>query len=270
MIVIDVLEAKNLKFDVTIGGVEPDQLEGYLRFNVEGLEYGFPAIIKENNISVNIPPLTNVIKEKLKDGLVLKGRLEIAGDGLLVKPWEGEFKVKSKIQVEAKLISEENIVEEDDNFDELDNELKSITEIKVKNVTEDEKKERKPKTQVKETKSKPLSKREINLEQKLKGLVNAYLKETKEPIVESKPKIKTVPKKQTVKKESKSKNVEITKETLERRKPKSENKYQSAIDYMISKGLKNKRVQASLLEKAQVSGDTTPPAEVLEQVKKLI
>jgi len=267
MITLDVVEAKSLNFEVTIGGIEPDQLAGFLRFEIAGVDYGFPANIHDTSISVDVPPLMTVVKEKMRDGLVLRGRLEVIGDGLLTNAWSGDFRIKSKIQVEAKLVSEETVVEEVAPTKGI--KVKAVSEKKTKteqvpsgdvNVDVDIEKEleqRFVEASVKPTERKVTSedKRKKLVDSKVRGLVDSYLSESKKPVKKA-PTKKVVPPK-----------TEVTRESLTRRKTKVvENPNDQAIAYMESRGLKNKRVQESILEKAGNSDG----ASILEQVKVLL
>jgi len=108
MLNININEEKPLIFEIQLSGINPDALTGYLRLEIESIEYGFPVKFDSEKISVVLPPLKNIIHKELKEGEVLKGRLEANGNGHFLNPWSGEFKVISPIKMEAKIYDESN------------------------------------------------------------------------------------------------------------------------------------------------------------------
>lgn len=96
-------EEKKLTFEVDIHGVETTNLKGYVRFELYGAEYGFPAEIERNRITATIPPLTEVVKKDIEDGTVINARLEMFTDKHYFSPWSGEVKVGAPMDIRAKL-----------------------------------------------------------------------------------------------------------------------------------------------------------------------
>lgn len=103
---------KFLEFEMDASGVSEEDLKGYLRFVFEEIEYGFPVKIKDNKISVNIPPLQNVINNQVKESIskhseiVVKGRLDIiANENSYVCPWKGDVEIEIPVAVR---LSEKN------------------------------------------------------------------------------------------------------------------------------------------------------------------
>ena len=102
MLDIDVTEEKLLTFEVEINGVGCDELEGFVRFMHEGIEYGFPAEIASDRITSLITPLDEIFPN-LKTGTVIEARLDLYNDKYIFKPWEGELEVSKPMSVTAAL-----------------------------------------------------------------------------------------------------------------------------------------------------------------------
>jgi len=105
MIELDITKPKNFKFDINIDGVNPDVLIGFLRLEMSGIEYGFPATVTKDSISVDIPSLKNIVNREIKNGEKIKARLDIVGEGNYIVPWDEELMVKSTVIIEAKLVN---------------------------------------------------------------------------------------------------------------------------------------------------------------------
>ena len=104
MLTLNINESRTLEFEVQLSGINPDQLKGSLRFEVNNVEYGFPAEFKNETVMVNIPPLNSIISDKLSEGTKLRASLEANGNGYLLTPWSGEFVVSSPVKMEAKIM----------------------------------------------------------------------------------------------------------------------------------------------------------------------
>jgi len=100
-------EEKKLTFEVDINGVETSNLKGYVRFELYGAEYGFPAEIERNKITATIPPLTEVVKRNIESGTVIVVRLEMFTDKYYFSPWSGEVKFSNPMDIKAKLKEDE-------------------------------------------------------------------------------------------------------------------------------------------------------------------
>jgi len=131
MLILNTLEKKPLEFEVQIEGIDHTQLQGFLRFRINEVEYGFPAQIHEDHINVIIPEFNRISKLKFKNGDIIEGRLEVFGNGFFLESWSGEFKVDSPLQVEAKLVkSTGDIVSEDEEpEDKAPISVKAVREI---------------------------------------------------------------------------------------------------------------------------------------------
>ena len=95
---------KNIIFEVQLSGISSKELTGYFRMLVDGIEYGFPAEITENNISVNIPNLKNIIHRPLREGEKIKSKLEVFGNEHYLLPWSDSVTIKSSVMIEAKIV----------------------------------------------------------------------------------------------------------------------------------------------------------------------
>jgi len=115
MIEIHSNKDKNIVFEVQVSGINPKELSGHLRLIVDGIEYGFPAEITENSISVDVPSLRSVINRPLRSGEKIKAKLELVGNDTYIPCWEDSVIVKSAVMVEAKIL-EENKVEKKKTF----------------------------------------------------------------------------------------------------------------------------------------------------------
>ena len=104
MIEIHSNKDKNIIFEVQVSGINPKELSGHLRLTVDGIEYGFPAEITENSISVDVPALRSIINRPLRSGEKIKAKLELVGNDTYIPCWEDSVIVKSAVMVEAKVI----------------------------------------------------------------------------------------------------------------------------------------------------------------------
>lgn len=110
MMEFDANKPKNFKFDINIDGISPDVLVGFLRLEINNIEYGFPAEIRSESISADIPALKGIIHRELKNGERIRARLDVIGDGYYMGPWSDELVVKSSVVLEAKLVESDKPV----------------------------------------------------------------------------------------------------------------------------------------------------------------
>jgi hypothetical protein len=108
MLRLNVNEAKQLTFEVQIGGVHGENIESFFRIIFEDIEYGFPAKVGRESITVDLPPLTKVIGRKIKEGDEAEVKLQIVADGHYLTPWSDRAKLSNPLVIEAKI--------RDDNF----------------------------------------------------------------------------------------------------------------------------------------------------------
>jgi len=107
MLKLNVNQEKQLTFEVQIGGVQSDQVTSRLRIEIDGIEYGFPAEVGRESISVNLPPLRTVTARKLKEGEEVQVKLEIIADGNYLTPWQDTFRLSNPLVIEAKIVDDE-------------------------------------------------------------------------------------------------------------------------------------------------------------------
>jgi hypothetical protein len=106
MLKLNVNQEKQLTFEVQIGGVQSDQVSSHLRIEIDDVEYGFPAQIGNEAITVNLPPLRTVTGRKLKEGEEVNVKLEIIADGNYLTPWQDTFRLSNPLVVEAKIVDD--------------------------------------------------------------------------------------------------------------------------------------------------------------------
>lgn len=109
MLEINVNKKRSVNFEVTLSGIDSSQLNGSLRFILDGIEYGFPVQIQQGNVTAEIPPLNNIVTRAIKEGENINAKLEINGNGYYLNPWNGIFVVKNPVVVEAKLSEEQEV-----------------------------------------------------------------------------------------------------------------------------------------------------------------
>lgn len=110
MLSLNINETRTLNFKIQLEGISPKQLYGFLRFELNGVEYGFPAKFKNESIDVDIPILKNIIVKEIKEGDIIPAKLEVDANGHFLKPWSGEFTVLNPIKMEAELENIDEIV----------------------------------------------------------------------------------------------------------------------------------------------------------------
>ncbi|MBR9682655.1 MAG: hypothetical protein GOV02_03180 [Candidatus Aenigmarchaeota archaeon] len=110
MLYLNPNKEKTLTFEVQLSGASSSEITGYVRFIVEGVEIGFPAIIKEDEIQAVISPLKNFLKNPLKNGTIFEANLELyTEEQEYFNAWKGEIEVKMPVMIEAKLNEEEKV-----------------------------------------------------------------------------------------------------------------------------------------------------------------
>jgi len=103
MLRLNVNEAKQLTFEVQVGGVHGDQIDSFFRIVFEDVEYGFPAKVGPETITVDLPPLSQVIVKKIKEGDEAEVKLEVVADGHYLTPWSDRAKLSNPLVIEAKI-----------------------------------------------------------------------------------------------------------------------------------------------------------------------
>lgn len=150
MLKLNVNQEKQLNFEMQIGGVQTDDIVSFLRIEIDKIEYGFPAEVKQETITVNLPALKSVVAKKLKEGDEVTVKLEVIADGQQITPWKDTFVLSYPLVVEAKIIDKESklspilktklvssssIVKEEKIIKPIQKPKKKID---IKNITEDD------------------------------------------------------------------------------------------------------------------------------------
>ncbi len=102
MLKLNTDEIKNLQFEVSIQGINYDELQGSLKFMIEDIEYGIPVKINQDMVSVEVPPLQEIVAKGMRQGDVVECKLDIFGNGFYINPWGGQFELQTTAKVEAK------------------------------------------------------------------------------------------------------------------------------------------------------------------------
>lgn len=101
MLKLNTDEIKNLQFEVSIQGINYDELHGSLKFMIEDIEYGIPVKIQKDLVSVEVPPLQEIVAKGMKQGDVVECKLDIFGNGFYINPWGGQFELQTPVRVET-------------------------------------------------------------------------------------------------------------------------------------------------------------------------
>lgn len=102
MLYLDATEHKRLTFETEINGVACEDLDGFVRFMYEGIEYGFPADIEPGFITSVITPLEEIFPT-IKSGTKVEARLDVYTEKNIFTPWADEIEITSPMVVEASL-----------------------------------------------------------------------------------------------------------------------------------------------------------------------
>lgn len=277
MLKINPEDKRKLKFEVGIQGIDYKLLKGALRFNVDEIEYGFPVEVSKESISVDIPPLGNIIKT-LSDRQEINASLQVFGEGFFLEPWIGKFEVEIPIKVEAKIM------------DDYDKEIvteKKEAKVQVKSIEEEKEILHEPVDdedadaeieEIKESKKKTILTKK-NLKKKAKSIKESDMTELYEDLISNKVKSKMDKIRKLVRENVKSKinkpksssnNISKKKKVIKENKmisrPKNITK-QSLHSLLESVGIKSKRIKDGLIEKAEMmSGDIEDTYNTLERM----
>lgn len=115
---INLNESKTLDFNMDTSGCSAKDLQGFLRFNFDGVEYGFPAVFEQGGVKVEIPPFKNIVNEKLTESfkkhkeISIKSRLDVVvKENMYVVPWEGFIELELPVSIQVK--EEEKVTDAD-------------------------------------------------------------------------------------------------------------------------------------------------------------
>jgi hypothetical protein len=102
MLKLNTDEIRNLQFEVSIQGINYDELQGSLKFIIEDVEYGIPVKIQRDLVSVEVPPLEEIVARGMKNGDIVECKLDIFGNGFYINPWGGQFELSTPVKMETK------------------------------------------------------------------------------------------------------------------------------------------------------------------------
>lgn len=287
--IINISNSKSLEFEVQIQGIDYTSLTGYLRILINNVEYGFPVEIKQDSINAEIPPLNTIIPMTLENGMVVQLKLEIFGNGFYLNPWNGEAKLEIPIQIEVKMKEDFNNNEtlikaelkEDKDIEKskpVINEKHSDEEIQQKS-TKNEKPIMLPKGEKRIVHEEEIVSEEKDdkdlLHEMIKNKITQKLNKMKDIVHQNEPKKiirKDIQLDKVVKKKPIPKSKPVN-ETKKETKPiiKKENITENDLyTFMSSVGMKNRRIQESMIEKVKELADD-PPAmyEVLQKMLRV-
>ena len=132
MIKLNVNSKKKLQFDVSVSGVQTEDLKGSMKIVMEKIEYGFPISIIYGKIVVEIPALNDFIKEESLNEDTVKASLGIIANDTYIVPWEDSIIIESPVKVEAIMSDIQTIMEK-----ELPKiEIKSTPKVIVEEIDE--------------------------------------------------------------------------------------------------------------------------------------
>jgi hypothetical protein len=233
MLDLNVNKSRVLNFSIQLGGISPDQLVGTLTFMIDNLQLSIPTQIKENEITVNIPPLSTIIRRSFTEGEEIPAKLEAHGNSYYLNPWSDSFVVKNPVTMEV-------AVSEDIQTD--------IPEINVESISDDAATEE---VEIIRDKSRDEEARE-RVNKKL-DMINKLVDQA----LLNRKKIKSTKQKTTVEnKVKKEKNNNLTEEYL--------------IEYIKMFGSKNEHIQEIILDQAKLAASESGKSNDLDFVFRKI
>jgi len=258
MLKLNVNQEKQLNFEIQIGGVQTDQVSSFLRIEIDQVEYGFPAQVGQESITVDLPALRSVTARKLREGEEVNVKLEIVADGHYLTPWSDTFTLSNPLVIEAKI---------------RDEDFRSAPAFKTKLVTKGSAGEQSQGVvveQVEDTEVTPVAVAET--EQEMTERIVNKLAEKIGPMLAGKSRAVTedkavrAPKKEKVVKEEKVIEPQKKVKPIDVKNITEEGVY----EYMARAGTKNPKIQQLVYEQAEVAAGSSKPVEVLRQVVKLM
>jgi hypothetical protein len=281
MLKINVNEEKQLTFEVQIGGIQSDQIKSHFKIIINEVEYGFPAIVGNETIKVNLPPLNRVVGTKIKEGDEAEVRLEVVADGHYLTPWQDQAKLSNPLVVEA--------VIKDDGFTPNPSLQTRLV------VSEDGARQKAIVEEKRVDQDEDLTEKIVNrLADKLSSLVkkeqdDKMLVEPDPKAEEEEEKEEEVEEKCKVRKEQHEQDIQDKSQALEKLLDKTIDAYnlnenrsskkkmtlqefkqnlskKDIINYIAKKGTKNPKIQEVIYEQAALNADKDEPVYILKQV----
>lgn len=247
MLKLNVNEEKQLNFEIQIGGVQTDQVTSFLRIEIDQVEYGFPAQVGQESITVDLPALRSVTARKLKEGEEVAVKLEIVADGHYLTPWSDTFTLSNPLVIEAKI---------------MDADFKNTPAFKTKLVQTGTTGEQKQGVVVEAEEEAPV--RVAETEEEMTERIVNKLAEKIGPMMKGKSdkvitEDKAVVKEKAIAPVKKVAKVDVKNITEE-----------GVYAYMQRAGTSNEKIQQLIYEQAEVAAGNSKPVEVLRQVVKLL
>lgn len=285
MLRLNVNEAKQLTFEVQIGGVHGENINSFFRIVFEDIEYGFPAKVGRESITVDLPPLSQVVGRKIKEGDEVEVKLEIVADGHYLTPWSDRAKLSNPLVIEAKIrddsftpnptLQTKLIVSEDGArhktiVKEKEETQEDITDKIVERLSEKFAELMKPKVEVKTGKVKTVQERKIVKEEdedEVEDVKDEPVEESGDHDITSGTMERLLS--QTIQKlglhmEDKKPPTKKKKLTIEEFKQNLTK--EDIFKYMERAGAKNPKIQEIVYEQAVNAASSGKPVEVLRQV----
>lgn len=292
MLKLNVNEERQLTFEVQIGGVNYDQVTSHLRIVIGEVEYGFPARVGSESISVDLPPLNKIIGTKLKEGEEVEVKLEMIADGYYLTPWQDTIKISNPLVIEAKIKDDgfvpnpaikTSLVVAEDGAKQTTTLSEKEKEIEVEKPSKKEEKEKKETdkddvmlgklaeklvTLLGKQETKIVEQDEEKKEEK-EEKDSKVVKPKKEPVVESKmgaiEKLltDTVNKIQTESKTSPKRKINL-------QELKQNVTEEDVMKYIENAGTRNPKIKEIIYEQASAASSKHTPFEVLRQVVKIM
>jgi len=257
MLKLNVNEEKQLNFEIQIGGVQSDQVSSFLRIEIDNIEYGFPAQIGRETITVNMPALRSITSRKLQEGEEVAVKLEMVADGQYLTPWSDTFILSNPLVVEAKII--------DDNFK---NPPTFKTTLVQTGKTGDQKQgvviEAVDETSIVDETKEEMTERIVN---KLAEKLSPMIATKKETVTETKQTEETIT--EDIQEDIQEEVVEQPKSVVKKFDIKNIDE-DGVYQYMKRAGTSNPTVQKLIYEQAEVAANSSKPVDVLRQVVKLL
>lgn len=278
MLKLNVNQEKQLTFEVQIGGVQSDKVTSHLRIVIDEIEYGFPAIVGKESITVNLPPLRAVTARSLKEGEEVQVKLEIIADGNYLTPWSDSFVLSNPLVVEARIMDSDfknppafktRLVQEGKSGDRKQG-------VRIERELVEEGEEEKPQLKnkyISESEEDDLTEKIVNkLAEKLsKGLIEKKKFIKDEPVREEEDEVMDNDDKEEeevppspIQKESKKTSKKVTKSQLLNMTE------EDVYAYMRRAGTNNEQIQKIIYEQAEAAVGSSKPYKVLGQVVKLL
>jgi len=122
IIKIDPNRGKLIRFELDINGVDRQFLHAKFIMTIGDIDYGFPAVVKNNQVEVKIPCLFDVICNIETFKGYITARLMVFSEDLHFAPWSGQIKILPPKKITAKIKSSKqqkpSVKTEDIDFDE--------------------------------------------------------------------------------------------------------------------------------------------------------